>query len=766
MLSDPEIRSIAEPPWKRYGDGSPGDKMKRAASILFVALALLLLAMNLKGALLSLPQAPAHVPAGSFDTGRAMARLQRILGDQRPHPVDSDSNDAVRERLLTELRAMGLQPTVTDDFTCNGGVKTRTISCARIRNVLATIGPAAGRHVLLVSHYDSTPAGPGASDDGIGVASMLETAFLLSRQPLKRPVTFLFDEGEEAGLIGARAFLERNPLAARVDTLINLESRGVTGPAIMFETSRPNGAAIAALRRSARGLVANSATTDFYKLIPNSTDVAVLAERKDWTILNFAVIGNETRYHSPGDTMAALDPRSVAHMGQQTLALTRTLAEASPLAHGDRLYADVAGRFLISLPDRPEIWIAVIILFFLVNRRRAVASRRPWAAIAAAIIGSTAFVFLAQAALGLVRPGAWWRAHPEAAGAAVYATAIAVSLFALAWLGRRIARDHLRTAFWSVFLILGIVLRWVAPGSSIFFVFPPLVAIAGMALERRLPGSEAVAAWLAWALLFLTLAPLLDLTEVLLDFDSAWIFAPLAAIILLPALIELKPLAARLPPRALGITLAILLVLGWLPAAFAPAYSPDRKQEFGIEYAWQATDRDARWMVLHDGAPLPAAFQALGRFEHGVAAPWSTRKRWAVEAPLIPIEPPALDQLARTSNGSVRTVTLRLRTNGAETVRLRFAPEARLAGVTAGGWARLFGAGKPDEDYVFRCHGRSCDGLVFDIAIGAPQKMEALLMGVRSGLPPAAAPLVAARPANAAPQYNADSTIATRRVGF
>ena len=101
---------------------------------------------------------------------------------QRPHPVDSAANDAVRDRLLAELRAIGLDPRVTDDFTCNGAAKARTIACARIRNVVATIGPAQGRHVLLVSHYDSTPAGPGASDDGIGVAAMLETAFLLKER--------------------------------------------------------------------------------------------------------------------------------------------------------------------------------------------------------------------------------------------------------------------------------------------------------------------------------------------------------------------------------------------------------------------------------------------------------------------------------------------------------------------------------------------------------------------------------------------------------
>ena len=58
----------------------------------------------------------------------------------------------------------------------------------------------------------------------------------------------------------------------------------------MFETSRPNAAAIALYRAAVDRPLANSLTTDLYRLIPNSTDVTVFAERP-WTILNFAIIG-------------------------------------------------------------------------------------------------------------------------------------------------------------------------------------------------------------------------------------------------------------------------------------------------------------------------------------------------------------------------------------------------------------------------------------------------------------------------------------------
>src|SRR3954463_7359985 len=322
--------------------------MKRPIAAMLV-LALLVAAMAMKAWLTTVPElAPAR--PGGFDQARAPARLARVLGDQRPHSVDTQADDAVRARLIAELRAIGLSPRVTDDWACNGAPRSRGIGCARVRNVVATIGPATGPHLLLVSHYDSTPTGPGAADDGIGVASMLEIASILRDRKLARPVTFLFDEGEEAALLGAKAFLERDPLAGRVDSAINLEARGVTGPAIMFETSRPNGSAIRHFARTAVRPVANSMTADIYRLIPNSTDVTVFAGRP-WTILNYAIIGNETRYHSPGDTIAALDRRSLQHMGDQVLAASEEIADAPAEDRGgDRLYADLLGRGLVSVP--------------------------------------------------------------------------------------------------------------------------------------------------------------------------------------------------------------------------------------------------------------------------------------------------------------------------------------------------------------------------------------------------------------------------------
>jgi hypothetical protein len=735
--------------------------MRRWGSIAAL-LVLLMTAFSFKGALVAPPEVPAQAKAGAFDTTRALARLRRILGDERPHPVDSAANDAVRERLVAELRALGLAATVTDDVACNGTGKNRAVSCARVRNVLAVVGPKAGRPVMMVSHYDSTPAGPGAADDGIGVAVMLETAALLKSRPLKRPVLLLFDEGEEAGLIGARAFVEHNPLARQVEAVVNLEARGVTGPALMFETSRPNGSAVAAFARSAARPVANSASADFYRLIPNDTDVSVFHERP-WTILNFAIIGNETRYHSPGDTLAALDPRSVRHMGEQALAAATELAtNGVPPAGGNRLYMDLLGRTLVVLPIALGLGLllALLALFGWLARTRRAGVLLAAATIAVGLVDAAILGFLGQSAVGLLRPGEFWRAHPEAISLGLYLSAFVACTAALLILARALARDRLRIGFWLLFLLLGAGLSLAVPGAAIYFLAPPLPVGAAM-LARRW---ERPAALVSWALLFLTWGPLLHLSQVLLDFDNGWIFAAMAALVMWPVLIEMKPLLVQLPRAGALVAIVALAVLGWSGAGTRPAYSEDSKQAFGIEYAWDQAEAKGRWLVVNGGAPLPASF---GRgFERGVEVPWSSRKRWAASAARIPTQPPGIEKMAERIVPQGRLVTLRLTANGAETMLLRAKPEAGFLAVRAGGGTMRFGGGREQDDFVLRCLGRSCDGMQIELLLAAKARVGATIMGVRPGLPAAALPLVRARPSLAQPQYSPDSTIAIGKVGL
>jgi len=737
--------------------------MMRTYAAIAGALLLLIAALSLRGEMVGPPELPAQAPRTAavrleFDTRQALARLRRVLGDERPHPVDSAAGDAARERLVAEMRALGLQPQVTDDFACNSHPKAPAVACARVRNVVATVNPRSGPHVLLVAHHDSSAVGPGAADDGIGMAVMLEIAARLQGIRLERPVTLLVTDGEEAGLIGARAFLERHPLAGNVAAVVNLEARGTTGPAIMFETSRPNSAAIAAFGSDAP--VANSLTADFYRLIPNSTDVTVFEERRGWTMLNFAIIGNETRYHSAGDDLAALDPRSVSHMGEQALDAVVNLATgALPEQSGEKHYADVAGLILIVLPALLSFVLLGLLLLFwswTAWRRRAGLGLAV-AAVAAGLVDAAVITWAGQFLVGLGREGVWWRAHPEITGLAMVLSALAACAGPLALVRERSVLT-LRAAFWFVFLLLAVVLTLVAPGGAILFLAPPLIAAVGI-------GTRSERAWslVAAAALFLTFAPLLHLLETLLGVGSAWIFAPLAAAILWPWLIELRPLfaKARLAP-VLGAIFAVAAG-GWLWAGLAPAYSEDRQQRFSVEYAWDADSGSGRWAVLNDGAPLPRAFAAFGRWERSTEVPWGTVRRWTAPAAPFPLAAPELRVVAQREVPGGRLLSVRIASGGAGSVSLRLPAEAQVREVRSGGFIRPMGRGGDEDPFFIRCIGRSCDGAAFEILLGSRRPVEWTLIGTH-GPPEAARRLVEARPPHARPQYSPDVALALRRV--
>ena len=738
--------------------------MARGTWMFVGVLLALLAALALKGALTTLPSVPESVAAGEFDTNRAFARLERILADQQPHPIDTVANDAVRDRLIAELRAAGLQPRVTDSVSCNNFARSRSVNCARVRNVVATIGPAQGRHLLMVSHYDSSIAGPGAADDGIGMASMIEVAALLRSQPLQRPVTFLFNEGEETGLNGARAFLDSDPVAGQVDTLVNLEARGTEGAAIMFETSRPNGPAIAAFGAGTRRPFANSLSTDFYRLIPNSTDVAVF-EAKPWTILNFAIIGNETRYHSMGDELAALDRRSLRHMGSEALGIVRAAAvEDIPAAGGERIYADFYGLFLIVLPlIAGLVLLGLLGLFFAVMAWRRKALGRPLLTVVSALLGAGLLAFAADYLAGLLRPGDYWRGYPLVTFLAVYALGLASAAAALLTIGRGADRERLRIAVWLLFLLMGALACLLAPGAAIYFLFPPLIVALGILLNRFHPAAERIGAIAGALLLFVTLAEVLHLLELLLIDGPYWILAPLAVLATLPLLVEARPLAEPVPAKRVLWPALVAVILAWAAVLLVPRSTPDRQQLFTIEYLRDETARATQWAVSNKRVDLPDTFEAFGAWQLA-EIPYSTRRRWTTAAPDLPAPAPAAEVGAAQPAPGGRRVSLILRSNGSEAVALKLPADARLLRAGVPGRMLELGEGTADSPYWVRCVGRSCDGMQLELLLGGNQQVEAQLIGTRTGLPAAAQPLVQARPADARPQYGPDSTIVISRV--
>ena len=101
-----------------------------------------------------------------------------------------------------------------------------------MNNVVATIpGTNPTGSVLMVAHYDSAPSGPGAADNAASVAAILEAMRALKTGPAARnDLIVLFTDGEELGLLGAKAFVETQPALSNIKVVLNFEMRGDNGP--------------------------------------------------------------------------------------------------------------------------------------------------------------------------------------------------------------------------------------------------------------------------------------------------------------------------------------------------------------------------------------------------------------------------------------------------------------------------------------------------------------------------------------------------------
>ena len=138
--------------------------MRNRGLILALAGILLLLAATILAYRHAVPLGAAGAP-GAFSAVRAQAILKTLVGDGRPHPIGSSANARVRDVIVRQLTALGYKPELQSGLVCNKwGI------CGTPTNIVVTLQAAANGNdaVLLAAHYDSVPAGPGASDDGAG----------------------------------------------------------------------------------------------------------------------------------------------------------------------------------------------------------------------------------------------------------------------------------------------------------------------------------------------------------------------------------------------------------------------------------------------------------------------------------------------------------------------------------------------------------------------------------------------------------------------
>ncbi len=148
-----------------------------------------------------------------------------------------------------------------------------------IQNFVVKFSPtsASSNHSLLVNtHFDSVPTSPGAGDDGIWVAVILEIIRVLSKQSssLKNSIVFLFNGAEEVKLFGSHMFITQHRYAGDVKAFINLDSCGTGGKEVMFQSTLHNRWMMDYYKNVATHPTASVLGDELFKagLIPSDTD--------------------------------------------------------------------------------------------------------------------------------------------------------------------------------------------------------------------------------------------------------------------------------------------------------------------------------------------------------------------------------------------------------------------------------------------------------------------------------------------------------------
>lgn len=487
------------------------------------------------------PPRTAEASLDEFSAARAYQQLRQLLGDQQPHPVGTAANARVRQRLVAQLQQMGLDVEVQRQ-------RWQSDPPLVLYNVLARLPgtPDRGRPLVLATHYDSVPAGPGAADAGSCAVTLLETARVLLRGgPYERPVYFLFTDGEEAGLLGAQAFVETHALSQAKPFVMNFEARGTSGASLMFETHRGNLAAIGLLARHLPAPCATgSSFVTVYRVLPNDTDFTIF-QRAGWTGLNFAFIDDAHHYHTASDNLENLSLRSLQHHGNNAVALAKAIATNDAVdldaSRVDAVFFDVLGYRVIAFPQSWALPLSLVPLALLLIRRGK-QLREPATWWTAARVASTVLLAIASAAaagwLGtrmLQIAGVLPRAHvPWGGFVAVSYVPIALMLV---WLAarlcvRRVPADRLWWVFWTLWSAAAVGLTAATPGFSYFLLVPAFAASLLILFARPL-GLRACGSVLATSLVFL---PVANQLPVSLGPAAAAIYHPVFVLLWLPLL--------------------------------------------------------------------------------------------------------------------------------------------------------------------------------------------------------------------------------------
>lgn len=679
--------TIASPP-QISSQKTEKDKSTRASAsigVLVLALSIVLVFQMQR------PPAAGNSASGAadFSSARAFEHVRQIA--LKPHPPGSAEHIRVRDMIRQELAKLGVNSEIETGTAANPRIATRfraAVPAGTVENIIARLpGRDSTKAILLAAHYDSVQNAPGAADNGSGVAALLETLRALKAgKPLRNDVLFLFSDGEEAGSLGARLFAQEHAdYAPEFGLVLNLDARGVTGQAWMFETTAGNQRLIGEFAGTAPYPSANSFTADLYKLLAADTDFTELKHSALYG-MNFAFIESPAYYHAMGDSEANLDQRSLQQEGANLLALVRDFGEkdfrASPQAtKRDSVYFNLPGWILVRYSHSfvwPMFFLAAsgLIVATLVAYSRKLVSLSGILFGMLISIGNLIFCFIAISVMGVSITSTHaphWAENVYRPGAFEIATlALAFTTVCFVYILAFSRSKPLSLAVGSLWIFLGLlaITSALAPGMTYLAFWPLLAGLAPLAWQlaksdqgRSKLVLDAVCAITA----ILILGPAIYLIHQAMPLKGTGLAGMVTALLLsllVPQIYSLTQIHKWILPGAGALAFILFVAIGGYRASFDaqhPIYDtlvyaadPDHG-----EAVWATSDPSTdSWtsqFIGKDAAkgelPKYSLYDVLGR----------QQKLLYAHAPSTDLRPPALDILEDQTTGSERVLRLHLR---------------------------------------------------------------------------------------------------------
>ncbi|KIY46136.1 hypothetical protein FISHEDRAFT_75980 [Fistulina hepatica ATCC 64428] len=302
----------------------------------------------------------------------AYADLHQIAA--RPHHYNSHANDIVHEFILSRVREVEseyehvkvIEDLESDAYSMDPRGYGIYFQGTNILIKIDGTDDEAGA-VLFSAHYDCVSTAPGATDDGMGVATLIQLVEYFAAHRPRRTAVFNINNGEEDWLNGAVAFL-RHPWSNLTDTFLNLEGASSGGRPLLFRVT-----STAPILSFAHGHVphphANVLSADAFSrgTVRSGTDYSVYTEQGGMEGLDLAFYRGRSKYHTKYDSIPYTEGQEKALWAMMEAARGSGIALLSEDRTHSRsavspVYFDLFGNVLIVFPKSALFTFNIVLL--------------------------------------------------------------------------------------------------------------------------------------------------------------------------------------------------------------------------------------------------------------------------------------------------------------------------------------------------------------------------------------------------------------------